>query len=441
MRAGTGPANGSSNRRIRFAVTRGSSRSHRLIRSRHGSRLLGRGGDLRTGGVGRPMARRTVLTSSFNRRATSFFGTPSTRCMWRIWAHWNILITSASSWLGRRDDLSRPVHHRQGIAVFRVLRGVPFQVATESLFMLPLPSTSARARSVITARTLPDPGRTRHPPARQRDPAERNYKCRQRAGTPNTAASGRRAKRSGAENRTPRGTGRTAADERGDGQGQTASRPAPEAALQAGDDGRQFLEDFDHQVEHGEGGALEKGELRRLLGDADVGGGHVDGVEGGPTEHAEHGGNYTHRARVRSAPARRLAETESGRTDQQERGTTAQAAHAATEFSKSAVGDGSAGGFGVNPVQAAHAPTRQPDVRDRAADAGTTGARQWRAACSARISASVFDFNSPGGIEFRSADRTGKLHRPAEHLYRRSRGRGGRGERRRQRRLQRRRRA
>ncbi len=59
MRAGTGPAIGSSNRRIRFAVNRGSSHSHCLIRSRHGSRVPGRGGDTRTGGVGRPMARRT----------------------------------------------------------------------------------------------------------------------------------------------------------------------------------------------------------------------------------------------------------------------------------------------------------------------------------------------------------------------------------------------
>ena len=83
MRAGTGPTIGSSNRRIRFAVNRGFSHSHCLIRSRHGSRVPGRGGDTRTGGVGRPMARCTVLTSNFNRRAT----------------------------------VSRPVDHRQGIAV------------------------------------------------------------------------------------------------------------------------------------------------------------------------------------------------------------------------------------------------------------------------------------------------------------------------------------
>ena len=43
----------------RFAVNRGSSHSHCLICSRHGSRVPGRGGDTRTGGVGRPMARRT----------------------------------------------------------------------------------------------------------------------------------------------------------------------------------------------------------------------------------------------------------------------------------------------------------------------------------------------------------------------------------------------
>ena len=63
------------------------------------------------------MARRTVLTSNFNRRAISFFGTFYTRCKCRISAHWDILITSASSWLSRRDDLSRPVDHRQEIAV------------------------------------------------------------------------------------------------------------------------------------------------------------------------------------------------------------------------------------------------------------------------------------------------------------------------------------
>ena len=83
VRAGTGPAIGSSNRRIRFAVNRGSSHSHCWICSRHGPRVPGRGGDTRTGGVDRPMARRTVLTSNFNRLAISFFGTPSTRCRWR----------------------------------------------------------------------------------------------------------------------------------------------------------------------------------------------------------------------------------------------------------------------------------------------------------------------------------------------------------------------
>ena len=67
VRAGSGPAIGSNNRRIRFAVNRGSSRSHCLIRSRHGSRVPGRGGDTRTGGVDRLMARRTVFTSNFNR--------------------------------------------------------------------------------------------------------------------------------------------------------------------------------------------------------------------------------------------------------------------------------------------------------------------------------------------------------------------------------------
>ena len=93
------------------------------------------------------MARRTVFTSNFNRRAISFFGTLSTRCKCRISAHWVILITSASSQLNRRDDLSRPVDHRQG-TLFPSAQGVPFQVATGSLFMLPLPvarSTKAGA--------------------------------------------------------------------------------------------------------------------------------------------------------------------------------------------------------------------------------------------------------------------------------------------------------
>ena len=47
-----------------------------------------------------------------------------------------------------RDDLSRPVDHRQG-TLFPSAQGVPFQVATGSLFMLPLPtiSWSARRRS------------------------------------------------------------------------------------------------------------------------------------------------------------------------------------------------------------------------------------------------------------------------------------------------------
>ena len=128
VRAGSGPAIGSNNRRIRFAVNRGSSRSHCLIRSRHGSRVPGRGGDTRTGVVDRLMARRTVFTSNFNRRAISFFGTLSTRCKCRISAHWDILITSASSQLNRRDDLSRPVDHRQG-TLFPSAQGVPFHVA------------------------------------------------------------------------------------------------------------------------------------------------------------------------------------------------------------------------------------------------------------------------------------------------------------------------
>ena len=104
-----------------------------MTRSRHGSTLLGRGGDTRAGGVGRPMARRTVLTSSFNRRAISLFGTSSTRCTWRISAHCDILITSASSWIRRRDDLSRRIDHRHGIADSSMLRVVPFRVATRSV--------------------------------------------------------------------------------------------------------------------------------------------------------------------------------------------------------------------------------------------------------------------------------------------------------------------
>ena len=102
--------------------------------------MLGRGGDTRTGGVDRPMARRTVLTSSFNRRAISFFGTPSTRCRWRTSAHWVILITSASSWLGRRDDRVSPRRSSPGAAVsecsggpFSSGHGVPFHVAATIL--------------------------------------------------------------------------------------------------------------------------------------------------------------------------------------------------------------------------------------------------------------------------------------------------------------------
>ena len=90
-------------------------------------RALGRGGDTRTGGGGWPMARRTVLTSNFNRRAISFFGTPSTRCRWRTSTHWDILITSASSWLGRRDDRVSPPRLSPGERCFRVLRGSHFK--------------------------------------------------------------------------------------------------------------------------------------------------------------------------------------------------------------------------------------------------------------------------------------------------------------------------
>ena len=50
----------------------------------------------------------------------------------QISAHWDILITSASSWLSRRDDRVSPRRSSPGNRCFRVLRGV--------LFMLPLPS-------------------------------------------------------------------------------------------------------------------------------------------------------------------------------------------------------------------------------------------------------------------------------------------------------------
>ena len=86
------------------------------------------------------MARRTVFTSTFNRRAISFFGTLSTRWKCRISAHWDILITSASSWLRRRDDRVSPRPSSPGNRCFRVLRGVPFHVATGS--PLPVAATS-----------------------------------------------------------------------------------------------------------------------------------------------------------------------------------------------------------------------------------------------------------------------------------------------------------
>ena len=131
MRAGTGPTIGSSNRRIRFAVNRGFSHSHCLIRSRHGSRVPGRGGDTRTGGVGRPMARRTVLTSNFNRRATSF-GTPSTTCRWRISVHWGhpdhlrVLLARST----RRPCLAPSIIARESL--FPSAQGVLFHVAATS---------------------------------------------------------------------------------------------------------------------------------------------------------------------------------------------------------------------------------------------------------------------------------------------------------------------
>ena len=51
VRGTTGPANGSSNRRSRFAVNRRSWCSHCSICPRHGSRLLARCRDTRTGDV------------------------------------------------------------------------------------------------------------------------------------------------------------------------------------------------------------------------------------------------------------------------------------------------------------------------------------------------------------------------------------------------------
>ena len=60
--------------------------------------------------------------SNFKRRAISFFGTPSTRCKWRISAHCDILITSAASWLSRRDDRASPRRSSPGNRCFRVLR-------------------------------------------------------------------------------------------------------------------------------------------------------------------------------------------------------------------------------------------------------------------------------------------------------------------------------
>ena len=98
------------------------------------------------------MARRTVLTSNFNRRAISFFGTPSTTCRWRTSAHWDILITSASSWFGRRDDRVSPRLSSPGNRCFRVLRG--------SFFKWPRgPFSCCRARA--TRRGPPPPGSPR----------------------------------------------------------------------------------------------------------------------------------------------------------------------------------------------------------------------------------------------------------------------------------------
>ena len=73
---------------------------------------------------------------------------------------WPDLITSASSWLCRRDDRVSSPGSSPGNRSLRVAQGVPFQVATGSLFILPLPvggQGQQRPWSTPPPRHPPDP--------------------------------------------------------------------------------------------------------------------------------------------------------------------------------------------------------------------------------------------------------------------------------------------
>jgi hypothetical protein len=86
-----------------------------------------------------PQLRGPAEPSSGQYRGASrslFFRTPSTRCMWRISAHCDTLITSWTSrwWPSKRSLPTVSIPLREGL-----LQGVPFQPATGSLFSMPFP--------------------------------------------------------------------------------------------------------------------------------------------------------------------------------------------------------------------------------------------------------------------------------------------------------------
>ena len=111
--------------------------------------------------------------------------------MWRISAHWDILITSASSRLRRRDDRVSPLRSSPGDRCLPTAQGVPFHMATGVPFHLAITtrgSPSSAMPPMLHARSIP--ASAGKPPDAAGDAGDRRVHPRERgeAGTKGNGA-------------------------------------------------------------------------------------------------------------------------------------------------------------------------------------------------------------------------------------------------------------
>jgi hypothetical protein len=101
--------------------------------------------------------RGTVLMSKPSRRAISFFGTSSTRCIWRISAHCDTLFTSWPSASGTRNERHiRSATPPRG-PLPALSKEVPFQRAAGALFRVP-PTERPPSSDAMSTDPAPTPG-------------------------------------------------------------------------------------------------------------------------------------------------------------------------------------------------------------------------------------------------------------------------------------------